>query len=173
MASFDPGAAVSGEVEVPSADYLLRAVWFKREQNKAGDGEYLRVKWEIVAGNHTKATFFANMSCKIHVDGVAARWRSISKGLDITEAFEVGGAQGDKDFSRLVMNRPFKARVARTEDGEWINYDIQRTYDKSTWTEGEHQAIKDLAAELGLSPDEGAPATEASISDVGDDQIPF
>lgn len=171
MASFDPGSSSeSKEVDVPSGDYLVRAVWFDRKQNNAGDGEYLRVKWEIVAGPHAKATFFANLSCKTHVDGVASRWRSICKGLDITEKFEVGGSQGDKDFNRLIMSRPFKARVGREENGEYTNYDIQRSYARSTWSEGEIKAVKDLAAEMGID-DSSAPATDAAPVD--DDQIPF
>lgn len=172
MASFDPGSSTdSKDVDVASGDYLVRAVWFDRTQNKARDGEYLRVKWEVVAGPLTGATFFANLSCKVATDGVAARWRSICKGLDITEKFEVGGAQGDKDFARLIKGRPFKARVAREEKGEWVNYDIQRTYPRATWSEGEVQAVKDLANEMGVG-DSSAPVDNTPTLD-DDQQIPF
>ena len=111
MATFNPSAApvstgnsenAEATTDMPSGDYLIRAVWFSRERNKQNTADYLRVKWEILAGPHSNKAFFANLSCQVEVGGVASRWMAISKGLEITESFEVGGEAGDKDFLRLI-----------------------------------------------------------------------
>lgn len=178
MANFNPtvqsGDSSNGQNtqtsdSIPSGDYLVRAVWFDRNMSKNGS-EYLRVKWEILAGPQANTAFFANLSCKIEVDGVASRWRSICKGLGIEESFEVGGPQGDKDFARLVKGRPVRARVNRTVSGEYTNFDIQRTYNKETWTQGEIKAVKDLADTM-LGSD--APSQEEHSPEEDDDQLPF
>ena len=176
MASFNPtvapgndsnGESAQSSDQIPSGDYLIRAVWFDRKENGKKDGEYLRIKWEILAGPHANTAFFANLSCKVHVDGVASRWRSICKGLGVEESFEVGGEKGDKDFARLIKGRPFRARVGRSTSGEYVNYDIQKTYTKDTWSEGEQKAVKELADTM-LGQE-----SEAASVPKPDDDIPF
>lgn len=179
MASFNPtvqssssdssGESAKTDDTIPSGDYLVRAVWFDRCQNKAGTAEYLRVKWEILAGPKANTAFFANLSCKIEVEGVASRWRSLCKGLEITESFEIGGPEGDRDFARLIKGRPVRARVNREESNGYTNFDIQRTHAKATWTPGEVKAVKDLADNLLGS--EAPPTPEPPADDT--DDIPF
>ena len=83
----DQGASEQATVNenLPSGDYLIRIVWFSRQTSRA-DNEYLRVKWEILAGEYANNAFFANLSCKVDAGGVRARWVSLCKGLNINEA---------------------------------------------------------------------------------------
>lgn len=173
MPTFDPSPSASNETstervetsnDIPSGDYILRAVWFDSQVGKASGKEYLRIKFEILAGEHASTAFFGNLSCSVDVGPVAARWRGLCKALEITESFEIGGPSGVRDFARLFKNKPFRARVNRSESNEFVNYDISHTYDRKTWSENEIAAVNALGTPT-YGEDTGAPPD-------GDD-VPF
>jgi hypothetical protein len=172
MPTFDPEArpAPSGDgpterVEtsdtIPSGDYVIRAVWFDSKFGQQSQREYLRIKWEILAGEHAGTGFFGNLSCSVDVGPVAARWREMCKALGIVENFEIGGPDGIRDFARLFKNKPFRARVNRSESGNFVNYDIGSAYLRSSWSENEVAAAGDLAPQ-----DTGGPPPDS-------DRAPF
>lgn len=144
--SSDSGGGTTERVEtsndIPSGDYIVRAVWFNSQFGRDSKKEYLRIKWEILAGAHANTGFFGNLSCSVDVGPVAARWRDMCKALGVTENFEIGGPAGVRDFARLFKNKPFRARVNRSESGEYVNYDISNTHPRSTWSENEVAAVK-------------------------------
>jgi hypothetical protein len=168
MATFNPtqsvssGAAEDKRAEVnqdlPGGDYLLRIVWFKREVSKAGN-EYLRLKAEVLSGPHTNSAFFTNLQCKIEMAPVAIRWKGLCRALGITDSFEIGGREGDADFLRLFKDKPFKAQIARTISGEYVNFDLQGFYTRDKWTENDVEAVRALV--------------ETMTSAADDDDIPF
>jgi hypothetical protein len=153
MPTFDPSAKpdtsggggsderVETNDNIPSGDYLLRAVWFDSQFGKQSKKEYLRIKWEILAGEFAGTGFFGNLSCSVDVGPVAARWRDMCRALGISESFEIGGQAGVRDFARLFKNKPFRARVNRSESGDYVNYDISKTYGPDTWSDNERAAV--------------------------------
>lgn len=121
---FDPKAHGGGgsDADLPSGEYLLALRWFERRTSKK-DKPYLRAKYEIVHGPKAGKDFFSNLSIDTGNEGAAGRLSVYCTAVGVEEAFSLAD---DDALKRLFVGKPFKARIARTENGQYTNYDIER-----------------------------------------------
>ena len=140
------GGGQRGEAGVPADDYISVLKGFKRAQGKTSGKDYLRMRWQVIAGPQKGKTYFCNMSCDLSKDGTVARWQSLIEGCGVDEEFELGSRregtheEGDENIKRLFLNVPIKMRVRAERNGEYVNNDIEFFHYRSKWT----QADKDL-----------------------------
>lgn len=121
---FDPKAHTgSGDSsDLPSGEFLLALRWFERRTSKKNT-PYLRCKYVVIHGPKAGAEFFANLSIDTHNEGAAGRLSVFCAAVGVSEAFSLAD---DDALRRLFVDKPFKARVSRKVNGEYVNHDIER-----------------------------------------------
>jgi hypothetical protein len=121
---FDPKAhgGGSGDADLPSGEYFLVLRWFERRTSKKNT-PYLRCKYAIIHGPKAGTEFFANLSIDASNEGAAGRLSVFCAAVGVSEAFSL---DDDEALRRLFINKPFKARLSRKADGQYINHDIER-----------------------------------------------
>lgn len=127
MAMFDPKnrPAPSSNDGVPGGDYLVVLKNFSRKfANKTGQ-PYLRGRYEIVAGPAKGKQFFDSIGLDVTNPGTAFRLSMFAELCGVTEAFDL---DDDNLLRELLCNKPFKARVNRSIQGQYVNNGIGRYF---------------------------------------------
>lgn len=176
MSLFDPkkngeGGGGRSDASIPSGEYLLALVWFERRRSKRGN-DYLRAKYEVVAGQRAGATFFSNLSLDVASPGTAGRLSLFCACVGQEVAFDLGK---DEEVRKAWCGKPFKARVEVRTEGGWTNVDLARYLPQLT--DAERKAAdgwvldqQDRRALEGDAPSKGGKAQEW---DDAEDDLPF
>jgi len=151
MPRLGPGSGGGGgdSTPVPSGEYIVVLRSFKRQVGKTGQRkEYLRCRWEIIAGKCRGKSFFSNMALDVTVEGTANRWRILMEACGVDEEFELGSMkegtqdEGDDNIRRLFVKKPFVATVKVERNGQYTNNDLERIHYRRLWTEEQTNEIE-------------------------------
>jgi hypothetical protein len=173
---FDPKASneQSGG-DLPSFEGLIALVWFERKQNKKQTGYYLRGKYEVCTGPGAGKTFFANQSLDLSI--AAGRLGVWCAAVGQEGSFDIENVE---ELKRVFLRKPFKAQVARVQNGNYTNFDIKRFTIASKLTEAERKSAEgwlldqeQKRALAGGEIDDLDKAAGGGAPDFGDDDIPF
>jgi hypothetical protein len=124
MATFDPKnrPAQQDNDGVPGGDYLIVLKNFARKTSAAGN-PYLRARYEVIAGPAKGKQFFDSIGLDVSNSGTAFRLSMFAELVGRTEAFDL---ENDAELREVFCNRPFKARIKRTVQGQYVNNGIER-----------------------------------------------
>ncbi len=131
MATFDPknppgGGAGNNNDGVPASDYLLIVKNFKRQEGKTSRKPYLRACFEVIHGPAKGRTFFDSLSLDMSNSGAMFRLSMLCEQVQ-SGAFDLDDDQAIKD---AILRKPFKARVSREVNGQYVNNGIARYLNK-------------------------------------------
>lgn len=129
MATFDPKNRPQGNNSndgVPGGDYLLIIKNFQRRTGKASSKPYLRTCFEVIHGPAKGKTFFDSMSIDMDNGGAMARLSMLAEQVD-SGAFDL---DSDAEIKQALVRKPFKARVSREVNGQYVNNGISRYLNK-------------------------------------------
>lgn len=165
------------EEGVPAGDYSLALRSFTRKRSAKGV-DYLRGRFEVVAGPGKGGVFFDAIGLDISNAGIAFRLSMLAELCGQTAAFDL---DSDQECRAALCNRPFRARVKRSVDGQYINNGIERYIPADKYTESELQAMNTWLMEFEEKRDMhnggggGGDGYESndSIPPPSDDDIPF
>lgn len=139
MPVFDPRNAPkpdTSNIGVPAGDYLLVMRGFNRKDSAKGN-PYLRAGFEVIDGSAKGKKFWDAVSLDLSNPGTVSR---LSLLFEATDAGAVE-LEDDKALREAICNKPFKARVNRKKEGQYINNGIER-YLNSKVTEEERDFMK-------------------------------
>lgn len=140
MAVFNPKEAPkpdTSNIGVPANDYLIVIKGFKRKQGQKSGADYIRCGFEVIDGVCKGQKFWDAVSLDLNNAGTVAR---LSLLFEATEAGAVE-LEDDKALREAICNKPFKARVSRSKQGQYVNNGIER-YLNSKVTETERDTMK-------------------------------
>lgn len=172
MANFDPKKArEEGNQGVPPGDYLLAIRDFERKISKK-DKPYLQCKIMIIAGAAMKKKFRDIISLDIENEGTAFRLALLLEACGHTGQIDL---ENDQALHRAILDRPFKARVNRKQEGQYTNNGIERYLVGDAVTRADAETMKEwvIAAEMENEYDAGHGGDAPHASQSGDDDIPF
>lgn len=126
MATFDPKAhnkpkEPDGKENVPSGEYLLANVWFKRKTN-GKKKPYLRMKTVVIYGPAKDRYFYDYVGIDMDSSGQMYRLAVLCEALG-AEAFDLSK---DNEVRGALLFKPFKGRVKRERNGQYINCTVER-----------------------------------------------
>lgn len=124
MAMFDPKQHQQQQQSegVAAGDYLLVMKSFSRKTGKTSNKPYLRALYKVIHGPAKGSTFFDSLSIDTSNSGAMFRLSMFAEQCQ-SGAFDLDDNEAIKE---ALCNKPFKARVSRQRDGEYINNGIQR-----------------------------------------------
>ncbi len=151
MPKLKPGQGGGGSSTnvIPSGQYPIALVWFKRQTAKNDSRkEYIRGKYEVCAGPLKGQAFFANTHLDTFKEGTARRWMIWMESVGCEEEWEMGShregnaREGDDNIRRIFVGRGFVAKVRREQSGQYENNDIEQFVFLKNWTEIERDMIE-------------------------------
>jgi len=125
MATFDPSqhkTAPDSDSGVPAGDYLLIIKSFSRKSGKSSGKPYLRTLFKVIHGPAKGKTFFDSLSLDLGNSGAMFRLSMLAEQCG-AGAFDL---DRDSEIRDALANKPFKARVSREVNGQYINNGIAR-----------------------------------------------
>lgn len=146
MAMFDPKnrPAPTKDDGVPSSDYLIVLKNFSRREAKTDGKPYLRGRYEIIAGPAKGKTFFDSIGLDVTNAGTAFRLSMFAELCGVNQAFDL---DDDQVLRELLCNKPFKARVKRTVQGQYVNNGIERYFPLKDVSQREQEIMNIWAME--------------------------
>lgn len=180
--SFEPNQQQGHKLDnnLPPGEYLIALRWFERKRAQSGQSDYLRCRYEVIAGPAKGASFFANLSLNVEKAGAANRLFYFCKSAGVKGKIPLSD---DAQLASFIMNRPFKAVISRKQNGRYVNNDIKR-YEQDV-DEAERKVMDQWfldheGDELKFGAGSGGGSHEPSdfddsppLADYGDDDIPF
>lgn len=134
MTRFDPknsgggsgggGDRGDGLRDVPPNDYLLAMVGFSvKTGKKPPHRDYMNARFRVIHGEYDGAEFYCSVGIDVSNQNIANRLGVYCRCVGHDEEFD----PADKgDLSRVFIGKPFKAKVSRRENGQYINNDVNR-----------------------------------------------
>lgn len=141
MAMIDPKKAreQNGNRGVPAGDYLVAIKSSKIQHSKNGN-TYRHCLYQIIAGPAKKRTFFDNVFW--HTDGAIARIGFMAEQVGCEEAFD---PEDDRAFAAHFHGKPFKVRLSRKQNGDYVDNGIERIL--KDVTDAERQLMQEWTVE--------------------------
>lgn len=161
-AMFDPkkARAEGGKNDgLPPGEYLIAIKRFERKTSKAGK-KYLHCLFHVIAGAAKKRTFFENLSLDMANAGAMTRLSLLAEQCGVEGAFDL---DEDAEIQKHLVGRPFKARISRTQSGQYTNNGIERYLMGAAVTDRDRAAMEEWVT---------AQADEGEWSGRGDDAPP-
>lgn len=143
MPRFKPGQRTADRSNrdelLPQQQYLLAFTWFQRKISSAGN-EYFSVKCTVVAGRMKGKSFFSMLMLDLTKEATERKWSLLADSFELTEEIELGSGaentarEGDENFRKFFMHRPFMAEVWIKQDpGYAAKNDIRFILDRKKW----------------------------------------
>jgi hypothetical protein len=125
MAIFDPSKHQSDDNQqpLPAGPYLVALVGFERKRSDRTGGDYLRGRFKVLHGRAKGRTFYSTIGLDVRRDGAAARLGLYCKAVGVTKPFDL---DDDAAVTRALVGKPFKAQISQTQNGQYVNNDVQR-----------------------------------------------
>lgn len=125
MASFDPKEQREKNKNegVPAGEYLIVMRGFERKTAKQSGKDYLRCRFQVIAGPAKGKSFFDSVSLDTDNSGSMFRLSLLAEQCGQTEAFDL---DLDAELRKAFIGKPFKARVKRTTENGYTNNGIER-----------------------------------------------
>ncbi len=102
----DTGAGGGGNYDpIPEGEYTLRALEAEEKTTAKGDGEYIKVKFEVVKGEHEGRLLWQNFNT------VNPNPKAQQIGRGQLKAWATACGKPDADDTDKLLERPFKASV--------------------------------------------------------------
>lgn len=166
MAMFDPKKAreQGGNKGIPAGDYLIAIKSSKLQTSKAGN-DYRRCTYVVIAGAAKKRTFFDNVFW--HTEGAQFRLAIMAEQVGCEESFD---PTDDASFARHFHGRPFKARLSRKANGEYVDNGIDRVLTGKDVTDAERQTMQEWVVEQADAA-EWSGGDDRDVPPPGDDDL--
>lgn len=175
MPIFDPNAQHGDGRQsgtVPAGEYLIAPVYIDHRTSKTGN-PYVRVRWEVIAGDRAGETFFANVML---FGGRLAIW---CKAIGHLKPFDTSDKRA---VGAIFAFKPIKARVRVVENNGYTNNEIERI--ELDVSDRERRAMEgwvlDLEERRAMTSSRGGGSGSGSVDPgfddappPGDDDIPF
>lgn len=158
------------DVPIAPGDYMLALVWFQRKYGRKGD--YLRCRFQVIAGPLKGQGFYANMGLDLSNRGTSVRWDIYAEYGRRGPAWSL---DEDRDIIRVFKGAGFKGRVKRETRGQYINNDIEQITYRRMLSQQEEQVISDWDKEWsGRGSERGSdPGREEPPLHTDADKFPF
>lgn len=151
---------------LPPGDYLLAIRSLERKTSKARK-PYLQTKIEVIAGPAKGKKFRDGMSLDFGNEGASFRFALL---LEQCRVATIDDTDDDNEIRRAVLNKPFKARVKRSFDGDWVNNSVERYLVGVAVTDEDRAAMDEWEAN---HEGEAEQQEQDDVPPPSDDDIPF
>lgn len=112
-----------GPTVVPPNDYLLAMVGFSIRTGRQSGKPYLRCRYRVIDGEHSGSEFYSSLGIDVGNRNCANRLGVYCRCIGQEEEFDL---EDKGDLMRVFLGKPFKAKVSRSEDGQYTNNDVKR-----------------------------------------------
>jgi len=123
MTTFDPSKHQNSDFQALAAGtYVVAMTKYERKTSQKGT-QYLRATFKVVHGRAKGKTFFSSVGLDTSKEGTATRLGLYCRAVGVTKAFDL---DNDGALEAAFLGKPFKAQVNQTQNGQYVNNDIQK-----------------------------------------------
>lgn len=112
-----------GPRDVPPNDYLLAMVGFSVRTGRKSGKPYLNARYRVIHGEQEGAEFYSSLGIDTTNHNIANRLGVFCRCIGQEDEFDL---EDKGDLMRVFIGKPFKAKVSRKEQNQYINNDVER-----------------------------------------------